>query len=66
MNLPDLEAEALKLPAAERARFAEALMGNLDALSEDENRRLWTEEAATQNSTLRSTWRMYRAPQTRG
>jgi hypothetical protein len=45
VNLSDLEAEALKLPVAERARLAEALLESLDVLSEDEHQRLSTEEA---------------------
>lgn len=52
MNLPDLEAEALKLPVAERARLAQALLESLDTLSEDEHRRLWTEEAARRDAEL--------------
>lgn len=52
MNLPDLEAEALKLPVAERARLAETLLESLDALSEEENRRLWVEEAARRDAEL--------------
>lgn len=52
MNLPDLEAEALKLPVAERARLAETLLHSLDELSEEEHRRLWTDEAARRDSEL--------------
>ena len=52
MNLPDLEAEALKLPVAERAHLAETLLESLDALSEGEHRRLWTEEAARRDAEL--------------
>ena len=52
VNLPDLEAEALKLPAAERARLAERLLESLDALSEEENARLWIEEAARRDAEL--------------
>jgi putative addiction module component (TIGR02574 family) len=52
VNLPDLEAEALKLPVAERARLAQALLESLDTLSEDEHRRLWTEEAARRDAEL--------------
>ncbi len=52
MNLPDLEAEALKLPVAERAHLAQALLESLDALSDDENRRLWTEEAGRRDAEL--------------
>ena len=52
MNLPELETEALKLPVAERARLAETLLESLDALSEEEHRRLWTEEAARRDAEL--------------
>jgi hypothetical protein len=40
MNLPDLEIEALKLSIDERARLAETLLKSLDALSEEEHRRI--------------------------
>lgn len=52
MNLPDLEAEALKLPVVERARLAETLLESLEALSEDEHRHLWTEEARRRDAEL--------------
>ncbi|MGK4002198.1 addiction module protein [Sorangium sp. So ce1036] len=52
MNLPELEAEPLKLPAAERAHLAEALLEGLDELSEEEHRRLWTEEATRRDADL--------------
>jgi putative addiction module component (TIGR02574 family) len=52
MNLPELETEALKLPVVDRARLAETLLESLDALSEDEHRRLWTEEAARRDADL--------------
>ena len=52
MNAVDLEAEALKLPVAERARLAEALLASLDVLSEEEHRRLWTEEAKRRDAEL--------------
>ena len=45
MTLPDLESEVLKLSAAERAVLAEVLLKSLDDLTEDENERLWAEEA---------------------
>jgi putative addiction module component (TIGR02574 family) len=48
----DLEAEALKLPAAERARLAEILLASLDALSDEEHRRLWNEEATRRDAEL--------------
>jgi Putative addiction module component len=52
VNLPDLENEALKLPVADRARLAETLLESLDALSEEENRRLWIEEARRRDAEL--------------
>ena len=52
MTLPDLEAEALKLPTAERARLAETLLESLDMLSDEENRRLWIEEATRRDAEL--------------
>lgn len=52
VNLPDLEAEALKLPVVERARLAETLLESLDVLSEEEHQRLWTEEAARRDAEL--------------
>ena len=52
MNFPDLEAEALKLSVVERARLAEKLLESLDVLTEDEHRRLWTEEAARRDAEL--------------
>ena len=52
MNLPDLETEALKLPAKDRARLAEALLESLDTLSEEENEALWVEEARRRNEEL--------------
>jgi hypothetical protein len=52
MNLPDLEIEALKLSIDERAWLAETLLKSLDTLSEEEHRRIWTEEARRRDSEL--------------
>jgi putative addiction module component (TIGR02574 family) len=52
MKLPDLETEALKLPVVERARLAETLLKSLETLSDDEHRRLWTEEATRRDAEL--------------
>lgn len=52
MKLPDLGIEALKLPVAERARLAEALLDSLDTLSEEEHRRSWSKEAARRDAEL--------------
>lgn len=52
MNLPELETEALKLPVAERGRLAEALLESLDALTDEEIRHLWIEEATRRDAQL--------------
>jgi putative addiction module component (TIGR02574 family) len=52
VNLPDLETEALKLPVADRARLAETLLESLDTLTDEENRRLWIEEARRRDAEL--------------
>ena len=52
VTLPDLEAEALKLPLADRAHLAEKLLESLDTLPDEENRRLWTEEALRRDAEL--------------
>jgi putative addiction module component (TIGR02574 family) len=52
VNLSDLEPEALKLPVVDRARLAETLLESLDALSEEEHRRLWTEETMQRDAEL--------------
>jgi len=46
MSTEELEAEALKLSPQERARLAERLLESLEGLSDEENERLWAEEAA--------------------
>ena len=45
MSIDELEAEALKLAPAARARLAERLLESLESLSDEENARLWAEEA---------------------
>lgn len=45
MSIEELEAEALKLAPAARARLAERLLESLETLSDEENARLWVEEA---------------------
>jgi hypothetical protein len=45
MSIDDIEAEALKLDPRARARLAKKLLESLEALSEEENDRLWAEEA---------------------
>jgi putative addiction module component len=45
MRTEELEVEALKLPPKDRARLAEKLLHSLETLSDEENARLWAEEA---------------------
>ncbi len=45
MSIDELEAEALKLAPSARARLAERLLASLESLSDEENARLWAEEA---------------------
>jgi putative addiction module component (TIGR02574 family) len=45
MSSEELETEALKLTPRERARLAERLLQSLENLSDEENPRLWAEEA---------------------
>jgi hypothetical protein len=46
MSSEELESEALKLPASQRARLAARLLHRLEALSDEENAQLWAEEAS--------------------
>jgi hypothetical protein len=45
MNIDDIEGEVLKLEPRARARLARKLLESLEALSDEENERLWVEEA---------------------
>ena len=45
MSIEEIEAEALKLDPKARARLAEKLLESLESLSDQENERLWAEEA---------------------
>jgi len=45
VSIDEIEATALKLAAADRARLAERLLESLEQLSDEENARLWAEEA---------------------
>ena len=45
MSSGELETEALRLTPRERARRAERLLQSLENLSDEENARLWVEEA---------------------
>ena len=51
MSTEELEVEALKLAPRERARLAEKLLESLENLSEDENAKLWAEEAKRRDQT---------------
>jgi putative addiction module component (TIGR02574 family) len=45
MSIDELEAEALRLKPEARARLAERLLDSLEDLSDEENARVWAEEA---------------------
>jgi hypothetical protein len=45
MSIEELETEAMKLDPKARARLAGKLLESLENLSEEENERLWAEEA---------------------
>jgi putative addiction module component len=45
MRTEDIEVEALKLDPQARARLAKKLLESLETLSDEENERLWAEEA---------------------
>ena len=45
MSNEELEVEALKLTSRDRARLAEKLLESLEGLSDEENARLWADEA---------------------
>ena len=44
-DLAQLENRVLSLPTEERARLAERLIASLDDLNDEENERLWLDEA---------------------
>jgi hypothetical protein len=52
MRIEDVEAEALKLDPKARARLAGKLLESLEELSEEENTRLWAEEAQRRDAEL--------------
>jgi len=54
MSIEEIEVEALKLPPDDRARLAEKLLQSLENLSDEENARLWAEEAERLISTALS------------
>ena len=45
MKLDEVEAEALRLEPAARARLVTKLLASLEVLTDEENLRLWAEEA---------------------
>lgn len=52
VDLADLEAEVLKLAADDRARLAEKLLASLETFTEEENERIWLDEAARRDAEL--------------
>ncbi len=44
-KIKDIASEALELPVAARAQLAKQLLDSLDDISEEENDKLWAEEA---------------------
>ena len=50
MSIDELETEALKLDPKSRARLAEKLLASLENLSDEENARIWAEEAARRDA----------------
>ena len=50
MSIQELESEAMKLDPKARARLAEKLLESLETLSDEENERLWAEEAGRRDS----------------
>lgn len=52
MSLEKLEAEALKLDPKGRAQLAGRLLESLEHLSDEENARLWAEEAGRRDSDM--------------
>jgi hypothetical protein len=53
MTFEELEAEALKLDPAARAKLAETITKSLQAISENEKERLWIQEAMRRSRELR-------------
>ncbi len=51
MSIDESEAEALKLGPQARARLAERLLDSLESLSDEENARLWADEAERRAAT---------------
>jgi hypothetical protein len=51
MSNEEIEAEALKLDPSARARLAKRLLESLETLSDQENERLWAEEAERRDAS---------------
>jgi putative addiction module component len=54
MSVEEIEAQALQLDPKDRARLAEKLLASLETLSDDENDRLWAEEAERRDADWES------------
>ena len=54
MTLEEIEAAALRLDPKGRARLAGRLLDSLEALSPEENARIWAEEAQRRSEALDS------------
>ena len=54
MKLEELESVALRLDPKARARLAGRLLDSLEALSPEENARIWAEEAQRRSQALDS------------
>ena len=50
MSTEEIESEALKLPPRDRARLAERLLESLENLTDEENSRIWAEEASRRDA----------------
>lgn len=51
MSINELESQVLQLEPEHRARLAEKLLASLEDLSEEENARLWAEEAERRDTS---------------
>ena len=54
MTIDEVAAEALRLEPGARARLAGKLLESLETLSEEENARLWAEEAQRRDEAWRA------------
>jgi hypothetical protein len=52
MSIDEIEATVLQLAPSDRARLAERLLESLDQLSDEENERLWADEAIRRDHEL--------------